>query len=726
MAPVERDDFLAEQSSDDLSIADEVRSMLAGVPPSEFLNAPSNLPPEESYSGGGLEGLKMGEFELIEEIGHGGMGVVYRAHQPGLERDVAVKILPKIRTGDEQALERFRREAKAASNLNHPNVVPILSVGESHGMAWYAMTLIEGQDLGAFIHDLKSGSSKAEAVFGKFGTDDYFRNLAAAFAQVCDAVHYAHQSGVIHRDIKPANILLDPNGKLLLTDFGLAKDERFGSMSVSGQLQGTPHYMSPEQARASVNKIDHRTDIYSLSVVLYELLSLKRPFGGDSALEVLDQILKQQVRPLHSSAFGVPMPLSILAEKGMDKDAHGRFGEVSDLATDLRRYSRGEAIHTLGPTRLTRVIESIRRNQRGLRKVGFVVVTGVALGIGLPLWMRYAQMIPVIIEDTGDGWEAEVYEHNWELGTLSFLGTRESNFRLSEGDYRIVVRLGDQYSEFTRYIRTGSAPVRLAPRLGAFEDKGMIKIEKFEVQDLGFDEINDFQWSGYASKDISVNDIWVDIAEVSNADYWEYLKAQPGAEVPLHWDDPASPFVLQQVLTWSEIPRHAEDWGRLPVIGLTQSAAQQYAEWSGKRLPTSWEWMAIARGEKDRQFPWQEKMSDLPKDVVVGFESNDRTTPWPGYWDYVRLADEPPVWDVQPDFGIWNMYGNVSEWTESPLIKVEHKGEQPKPQLSNFIAMGECWLSGSENPREIGELAPLSPSVRWVGFRCVKGTYLDK
>jgi serine/threonine protein kinase len=441
MAPAERDAFLAEHSSDDVSIADEVRSMLDGIPPSQFLNAPNNMPPEDSYSGGGLVGLKMGEFELIEEIGHGGMGVVYRAHQPGLERDVAVKILPKIRTGDEQALERFRREAKAASNLNHPNVVPIMSVGESHGMAWYAMALIEGPDLGAFIHDLKSGSASAEAIFGKFGTHDYFRNLAAAFAQVCDAVHYAHQSGVIHRDIKPANILLDSSGKLLLTDFGLAKDERFGAMSVSGQLHGTPHYMSPEQAKASKGAVDHRTDIYSLSVVLYELLCLRRPFDGGSIIDVLEDIASGDPPSVRKISKSIPRDLSILVEKGMRKAASDRFADAGDLAADLRRFSRGERILTPALTFTEQVLRLYFRYRRKVQGLAAILIAMAGSIWGKSAWEDYQAKVPVLVLLEGEGWVAHVYEIEIPSGKLTEVTREITNFRVRPGYRKLSITL---------------------------------------------------------------------------------------------------------------------------------------------------------------------------------------------------------------------------------------------------------------------------------------------
>ena len=724
MEPAVRDAFLAEQTSDDLSIADEVRSMLADVPPSEFLNAPTNLPPEDSYSGGGLEGLKMGEFELIEEIGHGGMGVVYRAHQAGLERDVAVKILPKIRTGDEVALERFRREAKAASNLNHPNVVPILSVGESHGMAWYAMALIEGQDLGSFIQKLKSGDPRAKAVFGEFGTVDYFRNLAAAFAQVCDAVHYAHQSGVIHRDIKPANILLDPNGKLLLTDFGLAKDERFGSMSVTGQLQGTPHYMSPEQARASVNKIDHRTDIYSLAVVLYEMLSLRRPFGGDSALEVLAQITTKSPRPLRGSNKGVPLQLAILAEKGMAKKALERFPDVGDFAADLRRFSRGEAIHTLGPTPWSRLKGHLKRRKTAYLQTAFPAFIALVSLFAYQKWQDFMGMVPVKIETAKRGWVAHVYEIQFMPSRLELVRKETSSFRLQPGRYRIVLEHEGVFCEFTRYLTEPCEEVVLAPRFLAEAEvtSEMVEIQNLEIANLGLQKVGNYRLGAYAAKPFEIKHIWVDPHEVTNGDYWNYLRSIGSSDYPIHWGDAKALIPLDQVIAWEAIPKSANRWASMPVIGITQVEAKAYAEWAGKRLPTYEEWTAIARGVADRDYPWGDNPGGQYTEAVAHKKIPTSDWPWEGYWDYVEPAGKANNIDVTSHYAIENVYGNVAEWTESPFLLVEEEGGVPIPQSEQVLFMGESWRSG-QDPAPLGSFVPNSPYIRWVGFRCVKGTY---
>ncbi len=471
----------------------------------------------------------MGEFELIEEIGHGGMGVVYRAHQAGLERDVAVKILPKVRTGDEQALERFRREAKAASNLNHPNVVPILSVGESHGMAWYAMALIEGQDLGAFLHDLKSGSAKAESVFGKFGTDEYFRKLAAAFAQVCDAVHYAHQSGVIHRDIKPANILLDQGGKLLLTDFGLAKDKRFGSISISGQLQGTPHYMSPEQARASVNQIDHRTDIYSLCVVLYELLSLKRPFGGGSALEVLEQIVAGVSSSLHSSEVKIPKPLAVLVEKGMSTKVGQRFAQSGDLSSDLRRISRGEAILTSAPGIGARVVSALGKRKKQL-SIATVLLLVIAPWLLWESLKSFRSKVDVTLLSHDSIEQVRVYNLNAINGELSGMREVESTFRVPIGDYRIVAFGKDGYADLTRYFRDPgeSVEIRIFLRPQAEVINGMLEVRNSKAANVGRASFQQYPW--YEQFSFVPGSLWVDEFEVTNRQYLDYLKRTGSSE----------------------------------------------------------------------------------------------------------------------------------------------------------------------------------------------------
>jgi len=217
-----------------------------------------------------------GDYELLEEIGRGGQGVVYRAHQKSLNRTVALKVIGLGSWATEAHLKRFRREAEAAASLNHPCIVPIYEVGERDGACYFSMGLVEGEQLDAIVKDEPMP----------------VRRAAEFIAKLARTVHYAHEHGILHRDIKPGNVLLDPKGEPHLTDFGLARLVEAES-TVTGTLEvlGTPSYMAPEQAAGETKKLGKATDVYGLGAVLYQLLTGQPPFAGGTTYETIKLLL---------------------------------------------------------------------------------------------------------------------------------------------------------------------------------------------------------------------------------------------------------------------------------------------------------------------------------------------------------------------------------------------------------------------------------------------------
>ena len=271
---------------------------------------------------------RLGDFEIVREIGRGGMGVVYEARQISLNRKVALKVLSAGLGLTEKAVGRFRREAEAAARLHHTNIVPVYATGEDKGTHYYAMELIEGPSLDHVIRQLRHGesplSSTATVAPGSVegvspdaaptglyvptaasastsGTststasgNDHFDRIARMIAEVADGLEYAHRQGVIHRDMKPSNLLLSPESRLSINDFGLARVLEEPGMTMTGEFVGTPAYLSPEQITSGRVPLDHRTDIYSLGATLYELLTLQPPFMGERRDQVLAQILHKE------------------------------------------------------------------------------------------------------------------------------------------------------------------------------------------------------------------------------------------------------------------------------------------------------------------------------------------------------------------------------------------------------------------------------------------------
>ena len=275
-----------------------------------------------------LVGRRFGRFELLKLLGQGSFGSVYLAHDPMLDRKVALKI-PRTETfATQEDVERFLREGRAAAQLRHANIVCVHEVGCQEDSAYIVSDFVEGPSLREWL----------------VGRELDPREAAELCAKIADALHQAHESGVIHRDLKPGNIILDSTGEPHLTDFGLAKRETGETtMTVEGRILGTPAYMSPEQAAGEAHTVDRRTDVYSLGVMLYELLTGERPFRGNSQM-LLFQVLHEEPRPLRALNHRVPQDLEIVCLKAISKEPANRYATALAMMCDLKRFLRSEPV----------------------------------------------------------------------------------------------------------------------------------------------------------------------------------------------------------------------------------------------------------------------------------------------------------------------------------------------------------------------------------------------
>jgi eukaryotic-like serine/threonine-protein kinase len=279
-----------------------------------------------------------GDFVLFDEIGRGGMGVVYNAQQTKLDRPVALKVLHSGMASGTAGLQRLRIEAEAAAKLDHPNIVPIYEFGEHEGHPYLAMQLIEGESLAEYVERTGEGLDEREA--------------AQLLSKMARAVHHAHQRGVLHRDLKPGNILLDADGEPHLIDFGLAKClEADTRVTQTGAFMGTPAFASPEQAAGQNKSITTATDVYSLGAVLYTILAGQPPFGGDSTAAIVEQVKNATPRSLRNFRPRLHRNLEVICLKCLEKEPLRRYGSALELAEDLERFLAGRPItaRAVGP-----------------------------------------------------------------------------------------------------------------------------------------------------------------------------------------------------------------------------------------------------------------------------------------------------------------------------------------------------------------------------------------
>ncbi len=283
-------------------------------------------PSSEAAAKGQLEpGSMLGDrYEILQLLGQGGMGAVYKARDVELERTVALKLIRPDLASHPEILRRFKQELILAREVTHPNVIRIYDLGQASGVRYITMEYVEGRDLRALLHD-KGKVTPEEAV--------------PLFQQIAAALEAAHHAGVVHRDLKPQNIMVDKGGRVYVMDFGVARSLETPGMTETGALMGTPEYMSPEQAKGM--KVDARSDLFSLGIIFYEMLSGVSPFKADTAMATMFKRTRERAVPLAQAGSGVPVFLSDIVSKCLEIDREQRYPSARAIIEDLEKWKRG-------------------------------------------------------------------------------------------------------------------------------------------------------------------------------------------------------------------------------------------------------------------------------------------------------------------------------------------------------------------------------------------------
>jgi serine/threonine-protein kinase len=602
---------------------------------------------------------RLGRYELLEELGRGAMGVVYKARDPQIDRLVALKVLataPGLDPGEaQQHRDRFQREARAAGRLAHPNIVTIHDVGEDQGRTFLVMELVEGQALDRILRTRRPLPLAEVLTIGE---------------QVASALDYAHRHGIIHRDVKPANILLSPEGGVKVTDFGIARITG-ADTTQAGQTFGTPSYMSPEQVQGLT--LDGRSDVFSLGAVLYEVLSGERAFQGETLSTIIYRILHEEPIPLRRHVPTLPAALEACLQKALAKDPAARYALATDVARDLRRAVEGPVVSVPAdaPTQATVSFPAQPPPLPGARRRRFLWPTVVAGGMAVAV-------AALLLAVWGRAFRTPVQP------------TTPPSFEAPLPEAGKAKAVPDEAVRKKTSVEGSGAP-------GATQRRGADDVEMVHVPAGTFgmgDTHGDGEDDERPAHPVSLSAFWLDRTEVTNAQFARFVKM-------------ARDSGLARGDRW--VLEAGKD--RHPVVNIPWQVAVAYCRWAGKRLPTEAEWEYGARGIAGRKYPWGNTW-DERNARFAGNQANQGAAPVGSY-----PTGSSPFGALDMAGNVWEWVSTLYR----PYPYVSKDGRESASTQDRHVLRGGSWVLNPwdlrASNREFGE--PGYRSV-YIGFRCAR------